>query len=38
LIISENTVKTHVSNILEKLGIQSRRQVAAYVRHLDRRP
>jgi two-component system nitrate/nitrite response regulator NarL len=38
LIISENTVKTHVSHILEKLGIQSRRQVAAYVRHLDRRP
>lgn len=38
LFISKNTVKTHVSNILEKLDIQSRRQVAAYVRHLDRRP
>jgi two-component system nitrate/nitrite response regulator NarL len=38
LMISENTVKTHVAHILEKLGIQSRRQVAAYVRHLDRMP
>jgi two-component system nitrate/nitrite response regulator NarL len=38
LLISENTVKTHVGHILEKLGIHSRRQVATYVRHLGRRP
>lgn len=38
LMISENTVKTHVGHILEKLGIHSRRQVATYVRHLGRRP
>jgi two-component system nitrate/nitrite response regulator NarL len=36
LMISENTVKTHVSHVLEKLGIESRRQVADYVHHLDR--
>jgi DNA-binding CsgD family transcriptional regulator len=34
--ITENTVKTHVAHILEKLDIQSRRQVAACVRYLDR--
>jgi two-component system nitrate/nitrite response regulator NarL len=38
LMISENTVKTHVGHILEKLGIHSRHQVAAYVRHLGRMP
>jgi DNA-binding NarL/FixJ family response regulator len=38
LVISENTVKTHVAHILEKLGIQSRRQVTAYVRHLGHTP
>jgi DNA-binding NarL/FixJ family response regulator len=34
LVISENTVKTHVGHILEKLGIHSRSQVAAYARRL----
>jgi len=35
LMISENTVKTHVRNILDKLGLRRRSEVAAYVRHLD---
>jgi DNA-binding NarL/FixJ family response regulator len=30
LTIQENTVKTHVSNILQKLGVQSRTQAALY--------
>jgi DNA-binding NarL/FixJ family response regulator len=30
LVIQENTVKTHVSNILSKLGVQSRTQAALY--------
>jgi DNA-binding NarL/FixJ family response regulator len=30
LIIGEKTVKTHVSNILQKLGVQSRTQAALY--------
>lgn len=30
LSIGENTVKTHVSNVLEKLGVQSRTQAALY--------
>jgi DNA-binding NarL/FixJ family response regulator len=30
LSIGENTVKTHVSSILEKLGVQSRTQAALY--------
>jgi DNA-binding NarL/FixJ family response regulator len=30
LAIGENTVKTHVSNVLEKLGVQSRTQAALY--------
>ena len=30
LIIGEKTVKTHVSNILLKLGVQSRTQAALY--------
>ncbi len=34
LTISENTVKTHVRHILEKLGLQNRSQVAAYTRML----
>jgi len=32
LCISKNTVKTHVTNILRKLGLESRFQTAAYVR------
>lgn len=32
LIIAENTVKSHVHNILTKLGLQNRRQVAAFYR------
>ena len=31
LTISENTVKNHVSNILDKLGLESRMQAVAYV-------
>jgi DNA-binding NarL/FixJ family response regulator len=30
LYISENTVKTHVRHILEKLGLRSRSEAAAY--------
>ena len=30
LVIAEKTVKTHVSNILGKLGVQSRTQAALY--------
>jgi DNA-binding NarL/FixJ family response regulator len=30
LVIGEKTVKTHVSNILAKLGVQSRTQAALY--------
>ena len=30
LIIGEKTVKTHVSNVLAKLGVQSRTQAALY--------
>lgn len=37
LVISENTVRNHVSNILAKLHLHSRRDVAGYARkhHLD---
>lgn len=35
LFISENTVKTHVAHILEKLGVHSRSQVAAFARRLN---
>lgn len=34
LMITENTVKTHVRNILEKLELHSRSEVAAYARRL----
>jgi DNA-binding NarL/FixJ family response regulator len=33
LVIGEKTVKTHVSNILSKLGVQSRTQAALYAAH-----
>ncbi len=33
LVISENTVKTHVSHILEKLGMRSRGDLIAWVHH-----
>jgi DNA-binding NarL/FixJ family response regulator len=32
--IGEKTVKTHVSNILAKLGVQSRTQAALYAVHI----
>jgi len=35
LMITENTVKTHVRNILEKLELHSRSEVAAYARRLS---
>jgi DNA-binding NarL/FixJ family response regulator len=35
LTITENTVKTHVRNILEKLELHSRSEVAAYARRLN---
>jgi DNA-binding NarL/FixJ family response regulator len=34
LSISENTVKTHVGNVLTKLGVQSRTQAALYASHI----
>lgn len=34
LFIGENTVKTHVSSILVKLGVQSRTQAALYARQI----
>jgi DNA-binding NarL/FixJ family response regulator len=33
LTIGEKTVKTHVSSILNKLGVQSRTQAALYAAH-----
>jgi len=38
LMITENTVKTHVRNILEKLELHSRSEVAAYARRLKSTP
>ena len=38
LMITENTVKTHVRNILEKLELHSRSEVAAYARRLSSTP
>lgn len=35
LVLSENTVKVHVHNILEKLNLRNRREAAQYVRHYD---
>ncbi len=35
LMITENTVKTHVRNILEKLDLHNRTEVAAYARRLN---
>jgi two-component system NarL family response regulator len=35
LTISENTVKTHVRNILEKLGVDNRAEVAAFARRYN---
>ncbi len=36
--IGENTVKTHVSSILVKLGVQSRTQAALYARQIGLGP
>jgi len=33
LYISENTVKNHVRNILDKLGMQSRHEAVRYAEH-----
>lgn len=38
LFIGENTVKTHVSSILLKLGVQSRTQAALYARQIGLGP
>lgn len=38
LMITENTVKTHVRNILEKLELHNRSEVAAYARRLRSNP
>lgn len=38
LTITENTVKTHVRNILEKLELRSRNEVAAYARRIKPAP
>jgi DNA-binding NarL/FixJ family response regulator len=38
LTITENTVKTHVRNILEKLELHNRSEVAAYARRLSSTP
>jgi DNA-binding NarL/FixJ family response regulator len=38
LMITENTVKTHVRNILEKLELHSRSEVAAYARRHSSTP
>lgn len=38
LMISENTVKTHVAHILEKLGLDNRAEVVAYVSRLNLSP
>ena len=35
LVLSENTVKVHVHNILEKLKLRNRREAAQYVRRYD---
>ena len=34
LAIGESTVRTHVSSILAKLGVQSRTQAALYAAHI----
>ena len=38
LTIGEQTVKTHVSNILMKLGVQSRTQAALYAAQIGLAP
>src|SRR5687768_6467344 len=38
LFIGENTVKTHVSSVLVKLGVQSRTQAALYARQIGLGP
>jgi DNA-binding NarL/FixJ family response regulator len=38
LTISENTVKTHVRNILEKLELRNRGEVAAFARRTSSAP
>ena len=38
LIVGERTIETHVSSILAKLGLSSRRQIAAWLTERGQRP